>query len=323
MRGFVARRLLLALVTLLGVTLVTFGAIHLVPGSPVAHEMDTGSSIPVPAEYLQEMRRLYGLDRPLAAQYADWLRRAVTLDFGESLRDHRRVGEKVWEAARVTISMQAIAILLAFAIGVPIGVWCAARHRRLADRIASTTLLGLYSLPTFWIATLALVFLGGRAFPAAGLSSDDADAASGLAWLADRAWHLALPVACLALAGVAVVSRYARAGVLEALRGEFVRTARAKGAEPRWILRRHALRNGLLPLLTLAGAILPSLVGGSLIVERVFQIPGMGNLAFESARALDYPTLLAIATITGALTIVGFLASDLLYAWADPRIRLQ
>src|SRR5262249_33600414 len=121
----------------------------------------------------------------------------------------------------------------------------------------------------------------------------------------------------------AVVSRYARAGVLEALRAEFVRTARAKGVPPSGILRRHALRNGLLPLLTLAGAILPTLVGGSVIVERVFQIPGMGNLAFESARALDYPTLLAITTITAALTIVGFLGSDLLYAWADPRIRLE
>ncbi|MBI1854072.1 MAG: ABC transporter permease [Planctomycetes bacterium] len=323
MSAFVIRRILLALVTLAGITLVTFLMVHLVPGSPVGNEIDTGSSIPVPAEYVRETRRLYGLDRPIVVQYADWVRRAATLDFGESLRDHRRVLAKVWEAARVTIELQAIAIVLVFALGIPIGVWCAARFRRPLERVTSAALLGLYSLPTFWIATLALVFLGGRAFPAGGLSSDDAESLAPLAWLTDRAWHLALPVACLTVLGVAVVSRYARSGVLEALRADFVRTARAKGLAPRAVLWSHALRNGLLPLLTLVGAILPTLVGGSLVVERVFRIPGMGNLAYEAARNLDYPVLLAITTITGALTIAGFVVSDLLYAWADPRIRLR
>ncbi len=323
MRAYLIRRTLVAAITLVGITIVVFVMMHLIPGSPIDSELDSGLSLPVPAADLEAIRKLYGLDRPLHAQYLDWLRRVATLDFGTSLRDHRPVIEKIWEAARVTMTLQSIALVAIFLIGVPIGVACAARHRRPFDRIASATLLGIYSLPTFWVATLALVFLGGRFFPAFGLSSDDSGRLSAGAWILDRAWHLALPVLCLTLVGVAIVSRYARAGVLEALRADFIRTAQAKGLERRRVLFHHALRNGLLPLLTLVGAILPALIGGSLVIEQIFGIHGMGSLAFEAARSLDYPVVLGVTTMTGAFTLAGFLLSDLLYAAADPRIRLR
>lgn len=328
MKSYFVKRLLLMIPTLLGISLISFLIIHLTPGDPALIKLgdaeQRGGNQLLAAEIIKETRTLYGLDKPLYVQYFQWLKRMVTLDFGESLRDHRPIVEKLKERIPVSVKLSAISLLFAYLISIPLGVYSATHHDSIGDRIMTVVLFGLYSLPNFWVATMGIVYLGGgdfwNVFPVYGLAS--AGSANWPLWqrFGDEAWHLVLPVTCLTYYTFAVLSRYLRVGMLEVVRQDFIRTARAKGLSERLVVYRHALRNSLIPIVTLMADLLPALIGGSIVVETLFSIPGMGALSYEAVFSRDYPLIMAIFTLSAVLTLLGILMADLLYTLVDPRI---
>jgi peptide/nickel transport system permease protein len=332
LRQYLIRRLLLIIPTFLGITLITFLVIQLAPGDPASMKLRMSSdqaslSDKVTIEIVEETRRLYGLDRPLWTQYLIWLRRVVTLDFGNSYKDHRPVIEKIAERLPITIELNLISIFLVYIIAIPIGVLSAVRQGTFGDRMTTVVLFILYSLPNFWVAVLLIMFLGGgeflNLFPIYGIQSPGLELASFFKKVVDHLWHLVLPVFCLTYGGLAALSRYQRAGMLEVIRQDYIRTARAKGVPEKLVIFKHAFRNSVIPIVTLLGYLLPGMFGGSVIIESIFSIPGMGQLGFEAVLSRDYPVVLAIATISAVLTLFGLLVSDLLYVWADPRITYE
>lgn len=325
MLPYVIRRLLYALLTFLGITVVTFALIHSVPGDPVTFYLGIRGTQATPPAVVAAMRAEYRLDRPLPEQYASWLRGILTLDFGRSITARRPVGEILAQKLPATLVLNGVAFLLAAVIGVPIGLWSGARSDRLFDRGFAIVFFLLYSLPTFWIALLLIEFFSVRlgVLPLFGMSSDtyrDLDVAGKLA---DRFRHLVLPVSTLAYAQLAIFARFTRSAAREVIRQDFVTTARAKGAGEGAVVWRHAFRNALLPLITLLGLTVPWLLSGSVIVEDIFQWDGLGRLYFESIRARDYPVIMALTVVTAVATLLATLAADVLYALADPRVRLE
>lgn len=332
MKGYIFKRLLQIIPTLLGITFITFLIIQLAPGNPATLKLqmsgqgqlgDRGIS----PEVIEQTKKLYGLDKPLHEQYLLWVKRVFTLDFGTSYKDHRNVWEKIAERLPVTIQLNLISIFLVYLIAIPFGVYSAVRPGSFWDHALTLFFFFLYSLPSFWVAVLLIMFLGGGdfwdIFPAYNISSIGAEALSPLQWLLDRVWHLVLPVTCITYGGLAYLSRLTRANMLEVIREDYVRTARAKGLSERVVIFRHAFRNALLPIITLLAFLLPSMFGGSVIIESIFSIPGMGQLGFEAVLGRDYPVIMAITTVSAMLTLIGLLISDLLYAAMDPRIKLE
>ena len=325
MRSYLLKRLATMVPTLFGITLVTFALIHLVPGDPLTATSDMAQAGQLSRESIEAFRHAMGLDQPLHLRYARWLGRVLTFDFGVSTYDHRPVADKLAEALPNTLLLSSLALFFAYLFAVPLGVFSAVKRGRLVDRLLTSGLFVLYALPSFWVAIMLVLFLGGGRyldlFPIQGLSSPGLEEAGLLARLGDLAWHLVLPVFCLSYASLAWLSRYVRSGMLEALGQDYVRTARAKGLPERAVIARHALRNALIPLVTLLGLSVPHLIGGSVIVEQVFGVPGMGRLGFQAVLTRDYNTLMAVTTLTALLTMAGTLLSDLAYALVDPRIR--
>ncbi len=316
---YVMRRLLLAIPTLFGIAVVVFLLLHLAPGSPGAGGPD--STRRVSSRSAEEMRRLYGLDRPLPEQFARWIGRVARLDLGESLVDHRPVAERIREALPPTLALNGIALALALALAIPLGVAAGARPESTFDRTSAAALFALYSLPTFWAALLlqTLFAVKLRWLPLYGMTSDAAR--PGLEGLGDRLAHIALPVTCLTYGTLAFVARMVRSGVMEARGSDYVLAARARGASRRRAIWRHALPNALLPVVTLIGLLLPALLSGSVIVERIFAWPGLGRLYLDSILARDYPVILALSLLSAAATLLATLLADLALAAADPRVR--
>jgi peptide/nickel transport system permease protein len=331
LRDYLIKRFFLIIPTFLGITLITFLVIQLAPGNPAAMKLRMGEQgylgDEMTREIVQQTRALYGLDKPLWTRYGIWLRRVVTLDFGDSYKDHRPVLSKIAERLPVTLELNFISIFLVYLISVPVGVFSAVRQGSLADRVTTFSLFLLYSLPNFWVATLLIMFLGGgdflNWFPVYGISSPGMEGASFIPLLWDHLRHLVLPIFCLTYGGLAALSRYQRAGMLEVIRQDYIRTARAKGLPEKIVIFKHAFRNSIIPIVTLLGYLLPGMFGGSVIIESIFSIPGMGQLGFEAVLSRDYPVVLGIATISAVLTLVGLLVSDLLYVWVDPRITYE
>ena len=328
MRSYFVKRLLLLIPTLLGISLISFLIIHLTPGDPALLKLgNTDERVGSPllaGQIIEETRALYGLDQPLHVQYLRWLKRMVTLDFGESLRDHRRIIDKLKERIPVSVKLSGLSLLLAYLISIPLGIYSATHAYSTADRVTTIILFGLYSLPNFWVATMAIVYLGGgdfwNIFPVYGLATAGSVNWSWWQKLGDQLWHLVLPVTCLTYYTLAVLSRYMRVGMLEIIRQDFIRTARAKGLSERLVVYRHALRNSLIPIVTLMADLLPALIGGSIVVETLFSIPGMGALSYEAVFARDYPLIMAIFTLSAFLTLLGIFLADVLYSLVDPRI---
>src|SRR5438105_4768788 len=330
MHSYFAKRLLLMVPTLWGISLVSFLIIHLTPGDPallkLGDDQRTGNQL-LAAQIINETRALYGLDQPLHVQYLRWLKRMVTLDFGESLRDHRPIIDKLKERIRVSLRLSGISLLFAYLISIPLGIYSATHQYSIGDRITTVLLFGLYSLPNFSVATMGIVYLGGgdfwSVFPVYGLASPNAANWPWWQQVEDQLWHLVLPITCLTYYTLAVLSRYMRVGMLEIIRQDFVRTARAKGLTERLVIYRHALRNSLIPIVTLMADLLPALIGGSIVIETLFSIPGMGALSYEAVFARDYPLIMAIFTLSAFLTLLGILVADFLYTLVDPRIRYE
>jgi peptide/nickel transport system permease protein len=268
---------------------------------------------------------LYGLDKPLWHQYLLWTGRMLRFDFGDSYKDRRPVLDKIGDALPITIQINLITIIIVYTLSMPLGIFSAQQHGTARDKATTIVLFLLYSLPSFWVAMLLIFFLANDDyvswFPVYGLNSPQADALPWYKWLLDRLWHLALPVFCLSYADFAYVSRFMRSDMIETIRQDYIRTARAYGFSERTVAYKYALRNSLISLITLVATLLPALLGGSVIIEQIFSIPGMGRLFFESILSRDYPTVMGITTITAVLTLIGLVVQDILYALADPRIR--
>jgi len=324
---YLARRLLLMIPTLLGITLVTFVVIRLAPGDPVSAAMG-GDLQPgaMSAEAIEHFRREMHLDDPVLVQYGRWVGRLVTLDLGTSWRTGRSVLEQIAERMPVTMGLGGAALFFVYLLGLPLGILSAVKQGSASDRISTVILFVLYSLPSFWVGTLAILYLGGGKYwdliPVQGLRSPGHEEMGWIGQALDVVWHAATPVVLLGYASLASVSRYMRTGMLEVIRQDYIRTARAKGLGERVVVFKHALRNSLIPILSHLGLMVPFLIGGSVIVERLFGIPGMGQLMFQAILTRDYSLIMGITTVTAILTMLGILITDLLYAAVDPRISL-
>ncbi|KPV39154.1 diguanylate cyclase [Thiohalorhabdus denitrificans] len=319
---YLAKRLLWMIPVLLGITIISFGVMHLAPGDITT--LETSLNPQSGQEAREQLREAYNLDEPLHVQYGLWLKRVVALDFGESFSsDNRPVLEKIGERLPVTLAINIASLLLILAVALPVGVISAVRQNSLLDRSLTVTVFLAFAIPGFWLALLLMVLFGVQLgwLPVSGIQGYEYDQLDFWGKLADRARHLVLPVVVSAFAGIAAFSRYVRSNMLEVIRQDYVLTARAKGLPEGAVIYRHALRNALLPVITLLGLSVPGLIGGSVIFETIFGIPGMGQLFYNAVLMRDYPVVMGILVIGAILTLLGNLLADLAYAWADPRVR--
>jgi peptide/nickel transport system permease protein len=336
MTDYLLKRLLLMIPTFIGITIIGFLIMRLAPGDPAELRASgglgaaAGGGISVEKrgsvdEAMAQWRAQYGLDKPLHVQYAVWLKNLATLNFGESFKDNQSVWTKIAERVPVTVNLNFWSILVVYLVAIPLGVFSATHPNSWGDKATTLAAFILFAVPLVWAATMAIVFICGGdfyyLFPPGGLESIDyADNWSIWRRFRDRAWHIFLPVVLLSYDGFAGLSRYMRASMLEVLAQDYVQVARAKGLPEKTVLLKHVLRNSLIPQVTILASILPGLIGGSVIIETIFSIPGLGQLGFESVLARDYPTVLALFTVSAVLTLIGILLSDLLLAAVDPRI---
>ncbi|PYP49896.1 MAG: diguanylate cyclase [Gemmatimonadetes bacterium] len=322
MAAWLVRRLAASIAIVWAVVTLTFVVVHIAHGSPCGQS----DGRPVAPETCAALIRRFGLDRPIGIQYVKYLGALLHGDLGESLALHRPVADALAEALPNTLTLALTALILDFALGLALGVYQAARERRFGDIALGNAALFVNSMPTFWLGLVLLLLLAQwlRLFPVGGLRDLVlCPRLDSLPCLADFAWHLTLPALTLGLVGAAGTARYQRAALLEVVRQDFVRTARAKGLPERRVLLVHALRNALLPLITLFGLTFPFLLTGAVLVETVFAWPGMGRLAVTAILQRDYPVVTAAALIASVMVVLGNLLADALYGVADPRIRVR
>jgi peptide/nickel transport system permease protein len=322
MLAYLSKRLLMMIPLLLGITIISFVVIHLAPGEPT--DIQTEMNPLASAELQDRLRAQYDLDKPLYVQYGKWLGRLVRLDFGDSFsQDRRPVLDKILERLPITILINVLSIALILAVSIPIGILSAVRRRSLFDQATTIFVFLGFATPSFWLALLLMDFLGVRLglFPIAGIRSLGYEYMNFGGQILDMAHHLVLPVFVSAFGGLAGFSRYMRSNMLEVIRQDYILTARAKGLSERVVICKHALRNALLPVITILGLSVPGLIGGSVIFETIFAIPGMGKLFYDGVMMRDYPLIMGILVIGAILTLVGNLLADAGYALADPRIR--
>jgi len=307
----------------LGISIITFFVLHLTPGKPI--ELMTDMNMKITSDARQRLVQLYGLDKPWYIQYSRWLVRIIKFDFGNSFRDNRPVIKKIAERLPATLLLNFWSLLIIFCISIPIGVYTALKKDTLFDKSLTVLVFIGYSVPRFWLAILLMVLFGIKLgwLPISGLRSVNYDMLSLSGKIIDIIKHLILPVIISAFAGLAGLSRYVRNSMLDVLSTEYIKYARAKGLPKRIIVYRHALRNALLPVVTILGLSLPELIGGSFIFETIFAYPGMGRLGYEAIMSRDYPVIMAVGTITALLTLIGNLMADITYAYVDPRIRYK
>ncbi len=324
MLRYIAKRLLFMIPLLFGITVVCFTVMHLAPGSPT--DLQTQMNPRASVEMKERLRSMYDLDQPLPVQYIRWLGKLAHLDLGISFStDRRPVADKILERLPITILLNVLSMLLIFVVAIPLGVLSAVRQDSLFDRVTAVIVFIGFAVPTFWLALLLMILFGVHLgwLPISGIRSLNAEyLPPGMAFW-DLIRHLILPVLLAAFGGLAGLSRYMRANMLEVIRQDFILTARAKGLSERAVIYRHALRNALLPVITILGLSVPGLIGGSVIFETIFAIPGMGQLFYMAVMARDYPVVMGILFIGAVLTLFGNLLADVFYALADPRIRVS
>ncbi len=317
------KRMLLMVPILLGITLLSFTIMHMAPGGPAEAQMDFSAK--ASAEARERLRKLYGADQPLHKQYLTWLTKFVTLDFGDAFADGRKVKDKILERLPITLTINFLSLGLVLIIAIPIGILSATHQYSVLDRLTTVSVFVGYSMPAFWMALLLIYLFGVQwgILPISGKSSLDTTGFTAWQWLMDRAWHLILPVSVSAIGGFAGFSRYMRNNMLEVLRQDYIRTARAKGLPERTVIYKHALRNALMPVITILGLSLPGIIGGSVIMETVFGIDGMGRLMYQAVFSRDYNVAMGVLVPAAVLTMLGNFLADICYAWADPRVRLR
>lgn len=320
---YITKRLLGLVPVFFGITLISFFVIHLAPGRPT----DTATDLNPKISYEARMRlgQLYGLDKPIHTQYLQWLRKFLVFDFGRSYLDDRPVAEKIRERIPVTLLLNSLSIILILAVGIPLGVISAVKRGSLLDRSTTTAVFIGFSIPEFWLALMAMSLFGIvlNWLPVSGIKSLDFEYLSLPAKILDVGRHLILPVCIASFGSLAGISRYVRTSMISVLSQDFIRQARAKGLKERDVIYKHAFKNAVLPVITILGLSVPGLIGGSVIFESIFAVPGMGRLFYESVMARDYSTIMGILSIGAVLTLVGNFLADVAYSYADPRIRVS
>ncbi len=331
MAQYLVKRIALFVLTLFLITILTFAISRMAPGDPAQLKVGIGAegslagSRELNEKMIEMIRKQWHLDEPLWKQYWLWLQDLASLQFGKSFQDNRPVVDKILERVPVTLSMNVLSVIIAYLIAIPLGIYSATHPNTLWDRVSTFVLFALYSLPTFWVGTMAITFLCNpeflAIFPTGGLRSINfSEQWSLLRKSLDYAWHLTLPMLVYTYGSFAFISRQMRSAMLETIRQDYIRTAYAKGLDSRTVIYKHALRNSLIPIITLLAGVFPMLVGGSVIIETIFSIPGMGELSFRALVARDYPVIMAVFTISAFLTLFGILVADILYSIVDPRI---
>lgn len=322
MTQYIFRRSLQAIPLLLAISMIVFALLQITPGGPLARYENDPT---ITAADLEVIRQQLGLDDPLPVRYLRWLGSVVRLDFGESYNTHQPVTEMIMERLPNTLRLMTTAFVVTLLLAIPIGVISAVKQYSLFDHVVTLVAFAGQSLPIFWFGLLLIIIFyvtlenpatGESLFPAGGMYSLDHQ---GEFW--DGVWHMVLPVSMLSLAWVSWYTRFLRSSMLDTIRQDYVRTARAKGLRERGVIFRHAFPNATIPLITLIALDLPTLFAGAVFTETIFSWPGMGRLFFQSALRRDYPVLMAVVMITAVLIVFSNLLADVIYAFLDPRIR--
>ncbi len=319
---------------LIGISLISFFIMHLAPGDITNNE--SAFNPKASEESRQKLREMYNLDKPVIVQYGLWLKRMATLDFGKSFASHQKpvfwqTTDKdgnitkglIQEALPITLMINLLGLAITLILAIPLGIIAARKYLGWQDR--SITLFNFigFSIPGFWLSLLLMYWLGvvNSWFPISGLHSLNYESLDTWGKIKDTFSHLFLPVVIPSVTGLAGITLFVKNGMLDVLQQDFITTARAKGLNERKVIYTHALRNALLPLITIVGLSIPGLIGGSVIAETIFAIPGMGKLFYDAVLMRDFPVVMGILTIGSALTLIGNLLADIAYAWADPRVR--
>lgn len=334
MLKYLIKRIFWMIPMLIGISLISFFIMHLAPGDITSTEaaFDPKSS----EESRQKLRELYHLDKPIMVQYGLWLKRMVQLDFGHSFKSHQKpvfLGTKdkngnytkgmIEQALPITLMINILGLAITLSLAIPLGVIAARKYQKWQDK--SITLFNFigFSIPGFWLALLMMYWLGvaNDWLPISGLHSLNYDNLDTWGKFKDSLSHLILPVLIPSLTGLAGITLFVKNGMLDVLHQDYITTARSKGLSEHTVVYKHALRNALLPLITIVGLSIPGLIGGSVISETIFAIDGMGKLFYDAVMSRDFPVVMGILTIGSALTLMGNLIADVAYAWADPRVR--
>lgn len=319
---------------LVGISLISFFIMHLAPGDITSNEASFNPK--ASEESRQRLRELYNLDKPVIVQYGLWLKRMATLDFGTSFASHQKpvfwqTKDKdgnvnkglIQEALPITLLINVLGLMITLMLAIPLGIIAARTYNRWQDK--SITLFNFigFSIPGFWLSLLLMYWLGvvNNWLPISGLHSLNYESLDAFGKFKDSVNHLILPVLIPSITGLAGITLFVKNGMLDVFHQDYITTARAKGLSEHKVVYTHALRNALLPLITIVGLSIPGLIGGSVIAETIFAIPGMGKLFYDSVMMRDFPVVMGILTIGSALTLVGNLIADIAYAWADPRVR--
>lgn len=322
MKSFLFSRLTQFAFTLFGITVITFIIMHLAPGEPTGSLTDLNPKVSLEAK--ENLRKLYGLDKPLPVQYAVWLKKMFTFDFGTSFSDGRPVTQKILERLPITIALNLLSLGLIILVATPFGILGAAKQNSIFD-VGSTLFVFIgFAVPTFWLALLLMILFGVQLdwLPISGYQSLETQGMSFGDRILDWGRHLILPVFVSAFGGLAGFSRYLRSEMLEVVRQDYIRTAFAKGLSENTVLYKHAFRNALIPIVTILGLSVPGLIGGSVIFETIYAIPGMGQLFFQSVMMRDYPLVMGITVIGALLTMFGNFLADVGVALVNPRVKV-
>jgi peptide/nickel transport system permease protein len=315
---FIIRRLIQSLIVLVLVSIIVFLALRLLPGDPIRLIVTSSEAQSYTEEQIAQLRHQFGLDRPLPVQYVSWVGGLFRGDMGVSIFTRTPVKDEIFRRLPITFHLGVITFIIGLIIGIPVGIISAIRRGKWLDQFVITmSNLGI-TIPTFWLGLLLMYFFGLylKWLPIMGYTSPFEDW-----WLSTR--QLIMPVFCLCVFPIASMARQTRSSMLEVMRQDYIRTAWAKGLKERVIIIRHALKNGLIPIITVAGMGIPMIVGGTVVIETVFNIPGMGRLAVASVQNQDYPYVQGIILIISTAVVMANLIVDVTYGWADPRIRFN
>jgi peptide/nickel transport system permease protein len=334
MLKYLIKRFLWMIPILVGISLISFFIMHLAPGDITSSEASFNPK--ASEESRQKLREIYSLDKPVIVQYGLWLKRIATLNFGTSFASHQRpvfwqTTDKdgnvtlgmIQEALPITLLINVLSLILIIGVALPLGVVSALKQNQLTDRTITLFVFIGFAIPGFWLALMLMYWTGVQHtwLPISGLQSINHDHLPWLEQIFDTLKHLVLPVFISGITGLAGIALFVRNGMLEVLHQDYITTARSKGLNETRVIYGHALRNALLPLITIFGLSIPGLIGGSVIAESIFAIPGMGKLFYDAVLMRDFPVIMGILTIGAILTLIGNLLADISYAWADPRVR--
>ncbi len=324
MFAYLIRRLLISIPLLLGILCVSFVMLKLAPGEPTIIQQDL--QMRASGAQRETLRQLYGLDKPIYVQFGRWLWRVARLDFGRSYSpDGRAVLAKIAERIPITVGLNILELIIIFSVAVPLGILSATRQYSTFDKSMTLLVFVGFATPDFWLALLLMILFGVQLgwLPISGLRSLNYEYLAFWAQIWDFLSHLILPILVASFGGLAYLSRLMRGSLLEVIRQDYIRTARAKGLPERDVIYKHGVRNAVIPVVTLLGLMVPGLLGGSVFIETVFAIPGMGQLFVQSAFSRDEPVLMALVVIGASLSLLGNILADVSYGLVDPRIRVS